>query len=197
MSTESQDPAVDIRPDIVAAATRVFSVRGYHAATMTEIAEELGMRKPSLYHHVRKKEDLLYAIHDRLIDELIRETLNVLSSGQTDEEKVRAILLVNMRFIARNRDGVTVFLQERRAVQGERWVALVVKRDFYEQMIARIIAEGSSGGAFVAVRPELAARAVLGMANWGYTWFQADGEMSADEVAEVFADIALQGLLTR
>jgi len=197
VSTQNQDPAVDLRPDIVAAATRVFSARGYHAATMTEIAEEVGMRKPSLYHHVRKKEDLLFAIHDRLIDELIAETMNVLSSSQTDAEKVRNVLHVNMRFVARNRDAVTVFLQERRAVQGERWAALVVKRDFYEQMIARIIAEGTEADAFVEVRPELAARAVLAMANWGYTWFQVGGEMSADEVADVFADIALRGLLTR
>jgi len=155
------------------------------------------MRKPSLYHHVRKKEDLLFAIHDRLIDELIAETMNVLSSSQTDAEKVRNVLHVNMRFVARNRDAVTVFLQERRSVQGERWAALVVKRDFYEQMIARIIAEGTAADSFVEVRPELAARAVLAMANWGYTWFQVGGEMSADEVADVFADIALRGLLTR
>ena len=41
---------------------------------MTEIADEVGIRKPSLYHHIRKKEDLLFAIHEQLIDELIEET---------------------------------------------------------------------------------------------------------------------------
>ena len=35
------------------------------------------------------------------------------------------------------------------------------------------------------------------MANWGYTWFQQDGPLTADEVAEVFAAIALNGLLGR
>ena len=61
--------APPVRPDIIAAATRVFSERGYHAASMSEIADEVGIRKPSLYHHVRKKEDLLFAIHETLIDE--------------------------------------------------------------------------------------------------------------------------------
>jgi TetR/AcrR family transcriptional regulator, cholesterol catabolism regulator len=186
-----------VRPDIVAAATRVFSQRGYHAASMNEVAEELGMRKPSLYHHVRKKEDLLFAIHEQLIDELIDQTTSVLLTAHTAEEKVRRILRVNMSFVARHRDGVTVFLQERRAVSGERWEELVVKRDFYEKMVSSVIAEGIASGSFVNLQPNITARGVLAMANWGYTWFDPGGELSADAVSEIFAEIALKGLLTR
>jgi AcrR family transcriptional regulator len=186
-----------VREDIIAAATRVFSERGYHAASMVEIAEAVGMRKPSLYHHVRKKEDLLFAIHEQLIDELIEQTMSVLSASMTPAEKVRQVLRVTMSFVARHRDGVTVFLQERRAVSGERWSELVVKRDFYEQMVSRVIAEGVTSGSFIDLPPAIAARAVLAMANWGYTWFDPDGELSADEVSEIFATVALNGLLTR
>ncbi len=190
-------PDAKVRPDIIAAATRVFSERGYHAASMSEIAEIVGMRKPSLYHHVRKKEDLLFAIHEQMIDELIDETMTVLSSSESPSEKVRGVLRVAMSFVARHRDGVTVFLQERSAVSGERWNELVVKRDFYEQMVSRIIAEGTGSHAFVDVPPAIAAKAVLAMANWGYTWFQPGGPLTAEQVADAFAAIALQGLETR
>jgi AcrR family transcriptional regulator len=186
-----------VRPDIVAAATRVFSERGYHAASMTEIAEEVGIRKPSLYHHVRKKEDLLFAIHEQLIDELIEQTTSALSAASTPEEKIRSVLGVSMSFVARHRDGVTVFLQERRAMSGDRWNELVVKRDFYEKMVSSVIADGVASGSFVDLLPDIGARAVLSMANWGYTWFDPNGELSADEVSEIFAEIALKGLLTR
>jgi AcrR family transcriptional regulator len=152
------------------------------------------MRKPSLYHHVRKKEDLLFAIHEQMIDELIEETTTVLATADSPAEKVREILRVTMSFVARHRDGVTVFLQERRAVSGERWSELVVKRDFYERMVSRAIAEGVDSGTFRALPPEIAARAVLGMANWGHTWFDPGGELSADAISEVFATIALDGL---
>jgi AcrR family transcriptional regulator len=183
-----------VRADIIDAATKVFSLRGYHAASMTEIAEVLGMRKPSLYHHVRKKEDLLFAIHEQLIDELIEQTVSVVSASDSPAEKIREVLRVTMSFVARHRDGVTVFLQERRAVSGERWSELVVKRDFYERMVSRVIADGVQSGAFRRVPPEIAARAVLAMANWGYTWFDPEGELSADAVSDVFATIALDGL---
>jgi AcrR family transcriptional regulator len=187
-----------VREDIIAAATRVFSDRGYHAASMAEIAEAVGIRKPSLYHHVRKKEDLLFAIHEQMIDELIEQTMPVFtSSSMTPAEKVRGALKIAMSFVARHRDGVTVFLTEQRAVSGERWNELVVKRDFYEQMVHRIIAEGTASGAFIEVSPKIAAKAVLAMANWGYEWFQPDGPLTAEEVGDIFATIALRGLEAR
>jgi TetR/AcrR family transcriptional regulator, cholesterol catabolism regulator len=186
-----------VRPDIIEAATRIFSERGYHAASMSDIADAVGIRKASLYHHVRKKEDLLFAIHEALVDELIDETLAVSSSSASPADKVRELLHLTMRFIARNRDGVAVFLSERHAVTGERWQALVVKRDLYERMVCQIITEGRSSGEFADLPPELVAKALLGMANWAYTWFRQDGPLSADEVGEVFAAIALRGLEAR
>jgi AcrR family transcriptional regulator len=183
-----------VRPDIIAAATRVFSERGYHAASMSEIASAVGIRKASLYHHVGKKEDLLFAIHEQLIDELIEDTMAVISTSQDPGRKLAGVMRVALGFIARHRDGVTVFLHERGAVSGERWNELVAKRDFYEQLVQRVIAEGAASGAFVAVDPAIAAKAVLGMTNWGYTWFQPDGPMSVEEVADAFAAIALHGL---
>jgi AcrR family transcriptional regulator len=200
-STSDRDgtwPAAALRADIIAAATRVFSERGYHGASMSDVADALGMRKASLYHHVRKKEDLLFAIHEQLIDELIEETERVTVSGGTPSAKLHDVLLVSMRFVARNRDAVTVFLQERRAVTGdERWESLVAKRDRYERMVSGIIADGVAGGDFVDLPPEIAARGVLAMANWGYTWFQPEGRLTAEEVAETFAAIALSGLERR
>jgi AcrR family transcriptional regulator len=197
VETTTAERASAVRPDIIEAATRIFSERGYHAASMSDIADAVGIRKASLYHHVRKKEDLLFAIHEALVDELIDETLAVSSSSASPAEKVRELLHLTMRFIARNRDGVAVFLSERHAVTGERWQALVVKRDLYERMVSQIVTEGRGSGEFADLPPELVAKALLGMANWAYTWFRQDGPLSADDVGEVFAAIALRGLEAR
>lgn len=194
---ETGSGGLEVRADVIAAATKVFSERGYHAASMTEIANVLGIRKPSLYHHVRKKEDLLFAIHEQMIDELIDETMTVFTSSMSPSEKVAGALRVAMSFVGRHRDGVTVFLAEHRAVSGQRWNELVVKRDFYEQMVHRIISEGTSNGTFIDVPPSVAAKAVLAMANWGYTWFDPEGPLTAEEVADTFATIALRGLEVR
>lgn len=187
-----------LRADIVDAATRVFSRQGYHAASMASIADEVGMRKASLYHHVRRKEDLLFAIHEQLLDELVDATLGVLSSSQSAADKLRGVLRVNMALLCRRRDGVKVLLRERpEARDGDRWAELIVKRDFYEQMVRRVIAEGVSSRRFVDLPADIAAHAVLAMANWSSTWYDPKGKLSSDEVSDIFADIVLEGLLSR
>jgi AcrR family transcriptional regulator len=192
-----ETPVDGPRDDIVDAATRVFSERGYHGSSMADVAAAVGIRKPSLYHHVRSKEDLLFAIHDRLIDELSDETDAALAAAATPSDKLRAALRVTMEFVARNKDAVTVFLQERHAVGGDRWDALVAKRDRYEKRISSVIADGVAAGDFVDLPPDIAARGVLAMANWGYTWFQPGGRLTPEEVSETFAAIALSGLERR
>ena len=48
--------------EIIAAAARVFQRKGYHAATVQDIADAVGILKGSLYHHFKSKDDLLYLI---------------------------------------------------------------------------------------------------------------------------------------
>jgi AcrR family transcriptional regulator len=48
--------------EIVAAAAKVFRTKGYHAATVRDIADEVGILKGSLYHHFESKEALLYLV---------------------------------------------------------------------------------------------------------------------------------------
>lgn len=188
---------VVIRDDIVQAATRIFSRRGYHGTSMQHIADELGMRKASLYHHVSAKEDLLFAIHQRLIDKLVNGTLEVVSSSLGPEEKLRRIILVNTEMVTGDVDAVSVFLKERDAIAGERWTGVVAQRDVYEQMVAGVIRDGVSSGVFAQADPALLTKAVLSMPSWASMWFRADGPMGAEELAELFSDVALYGLVGR
>ena len=186
-----------IRRDIVAAATRLFSERGYSGATMRDIAEEIGMQKASLYHHVREKEDILFAIHEELVEDLISATLPVIASATLPDEKVREIIHVGMGFIARHRDGVAVFLQERHFIRSERWNVIAAKRDTYERLVLGVVTEGMRTGAFAETDPKIATRGLLAMMWWCYTWYRNDGPLTADEIADIFADMVLSGLTQR
>src|SRR5919204_2931352 len=101
-----------IREDVLTAAAKVFSERGYHGASMQDVANAAGMQKASLYHHVGQKEDLLYAIHEKMIDELTVHAMPVVSSSRSPAEKIREIIVVALEFIAVHREGATVLLQD-------------------------------------------------------------------------------------
>ncbi len=58
------------RADIVQAAAQIFRQKGYHATSMQEIADAVHLQKPSLYHHVESKQDILLEILDHALDRL-------------------------------------------------------------------------------------------------------------------------------
>jgi AcrR family transcriptional regulator len=78
----------DRRGQILEVAEELFARKGYNEASMREIAERLDMKKPSLYHHFRNKEEiyntLILDIYGQVLDELV----GMLEQGETVEEKI-------------------------------------------------------------------------------------------------------------
>lgn len=58
------------REAILDAATELFAERGYHGTSMADLAEKVGLRKPSLFHHFSTKDALYNAVFERLIENL-------------------------------------------------------------------------------------------------------------------------------
>ena len=50
------------RAELNQIAARLFAERGYQGTSLADLAEQLGVQKPSLYHHIDSKEDLLWAV---------------------------------------------------------------------------------------------------------------------------------------
>jgi AcrR family transcriptional regulator len=71
------DEAMATRSEIVSAAARVFRTKGYHAATVRDIAHEVGILKGSLYHHFTSKEELLYLVVKEPIAQMYREICEI------------------------------------------------------------------------------------------------------------------------
>lgn len=58
------------REDLLEIATRLFSRRGFHGASMGDIAAQMGIQKSSLYHWVDSKGDMLYQVLSGVLDSL-------------------------------------------------------------------------------------------------------------------------------
>ena len=65
----------DTREEIVRAAGRLMHVNGYHATSLDDVLRESGVGKGNFYYYFKSKEDLGYAILDRLVEALIERTL--------------------------------------------------------------------------------------------------------------------------
>ncbi|MCA1026699.1 TetR/AcrR family transcriptional regulator [Cytobacillus kochii] len=75
--------------DIKEAALKYFTIHGYEGASLSQIAEEVGMKKQSLYAHFRGKDDLfLQVLHDAKETELLSKLqyFSNLRSSQPEED---------------------------------------------------------------------------------------------------------------
>jgi AcrR family transcriptional regulator len=173
-------------------ATRLFSERGYHGTSMRDIAEASGVRAASLYAHIARKEDLLHRIVADAADRFTAGVEEAVGGSDDPVEQLRLAMRAHVRVVAEDVGAARVFHHEWRALSGERLDEVIALRDRYEGLWDAIV------GRVPGKRPRKLARLlVLSAANWVYTWYDPEGSLSPDQVADGFTDLLLTGLGTR
>jgi AcrR family transcriptional regulator len=78
------------RADLLAAAARVFPRRGYHGASVAEIAEEAGYSHGAVYSNFKGKEDLFLALYEQWVARRVEEIEAGGAEGATLADHARA-----------------------------------------------------------------------------------------------------------
>ena len=184
------------RDAIVDTSARIFAQRGYHATGIAELCDANELGKGALYHYIGSKEELLAAIHDRVMDEVMLSADRVARAGGAPSEQLEMLGDELVGIIARYPDHVWVFLHEFPALTAERAEQFRGRRRQYEVRVEAILQAGIDAGEFRPVDARLTAFAWLGMHNYTYLWLKAGGRVSARDVAKPFADIFIKGIGT-
>jgi len=183
------------RQEVIDVAARVFAEKGYHATSIDDLVAATGLQRGGLYHYIDGKQDLLLAIHERFIDPLLANAREILAEGLPADETLRRLAHALMQDIANYRDQVTVFLHEWRVLQDTpEWGRVHAARREFEDVISTVLEQGAREGRFTVAEHRLTTYAFLGMFNYAYTWFDAQGALTPDEIAERFVGIFLDGI---
>jgi AcrR family transcriptional regulator len=182
------------RDAIIDTSAQVFARQGYHATGIAELCEVNGFGKGAFYYYIGSKEELLAAIHDRVMDEVMVGADRVAQAGGTPSAQLTMLGDELLDVIFRYPDHVWVFLHEFPALTAERADQFRDRRREYERRVEAVLQAGIDAGEFRSVDPRLTARAWLGMHNYTYLWLKPGGQLSARDVAQPFADIFLLGI---
>lgn len=79
------------KEEIIAEATRLFAERGYEGTSMGDLAERVGLRKASLFHHFESKEVLYAAVVSQLIEGVQKAIVAATSAEGTFVERLDAL----------------------------------------------------------------------------------------------------------
>jgi AcrR family transcriptional regulator len=183
------------RNDILDAAAQVFRQKGFHGASMSDIAEAVNLQKASLYHHVASKQEILLALLDRALEMLIEYIGDIASQPLPADKKLREMIRGYLNSLADNRDLTSVLLFEHRSLDKKSRTRHIPHRDKFEELWRDVLNEGVRTKLFTCPDVNLTVRGLMGMLNWTLTWYSPGGENSIDEIADGYADLLFKGLL--
>ena len=182
---------------IFAEAVRIFREKGYHATSVQDIADAVGLQKGSLYHYISSKEELLYKIFERSTGALTQELESIIASDDSPTNKLHRAIEAHLTALCKQLDTYTVYLSERRALSGRTHTRVRAEGERHARLLERIIQEGIATKDFRAVDSKMAAHAILGMCNWLYQWYSPAGRLTPHEIAVIFSDLVVDGLARR
>ncbi len=183
------------RDQILDAAAQVFSKKGFHGASMSDIADTVKLQKASLYHHVSSKQEILLELLERALAMLGDEISRVSSQPLPPDQKLRLMIRAYLQALAEYPDLSAVLLFEHRSLDKKNHARHVPHRDRFEGLWREVVNEGKRLRIFDCPDTGLAVRALMGTMNWTLTWYRPEGALSIGRIADEYADLFLNGLM--
>jgi TetR/AcrR family transcriptional regulator, cholesterol catabolism regulator len=181
--------------EIERVSARLFAHNGYHRTTMRDIARVLQMNQASLYHYFPGKEDILFKLMNDAMDDAMAVLEKICAEERPPDEKLRAVLQFYTRHYAGDQERLILLVNEGGALPEEKRRILVEKERRYVRLFKGLFQELADRNRMKAVPSSIATFAFFGMVHYTIKWYQKDGPMAPNGLAQSFAEILLQGVL--
>lgn len=183
------------RDEIAGAAAVLFNERGFHQTSMEDVAEAIGVRKPTLYHYVKSKAELVSWIHDECVAAVLPNLEDYVAQGVPEREILVRVARDILGLLESKPGYLRVYFEHHRELPTRQQSKARRQRDNYYLLVKRVLESGAAKGEFHVEDPGLTAFAFFGMCNWAYQWFRPDGSQSSEAIAKRICEIFLRGIL--
>ena len=197
MSPLKADQAVDRRDAIRSEAARLFAASGVGDASLSQIAEAVGIRKASLYHFFPSKQDLVMEVLRPVLEEPYQELQQIATSGADLMDRFREGAAALGDLFEKQPERMEILVRGRleRHLSAEHMDEIRSWKAAYTNLWRELIAEGVRTGVFRRSDEMISAFALIGALNWMYAWFRPSDPIAGSEVARQIVDHFLRGLL--
>lgn len=190
-AVDSETPTVDRLLDTAAS---LFWEKGYAATTTREIAAALHIQQASLYYHMASKEDLLNQIFASSLNQFLADVPPAVQQAGSPRERIRTLIRVHVSTLLKYQKRNMTMLTELRALTPRHRAEVVALRDRYADFVRSTIEDAQKAG---EIRSDAGAAllglALLNMLNWTARWFRETRDPSAEQVAEMFFKLYMEG----
>lgn len=183
--------------EVYTKAAMLFRQYGYQNTPLTSIGKELNIQKASLYYYIRDKETLLFEILNRTMDIMLERVGNLSIQNLAPDNKLELVIYAHIVNASKYLNEFSVLLQDTKHLRPDLRKIVLSKRKQYEEIFLQIIQEGISKKIFVEHDPKMLVYLILGSCNWIYQWYSRRGPKTPEQIAGIFADVFMNGLLRK
>lgn len=184
------------RGAMVRTAVHLFNRSGFHATSVEEIANELGLSKALLYHYFVDKTELLYECYLYALDCTLAAVNEARRTGRTGREKIETYVRAQFETLA-GADGAAWVLSDLSALEPQQRRHVRKQSRAIDQMLQAFLAEGLADGSVAGAEPKITEFFLIGALNWLPRWYKAGGTLSGRELAEIYLKLVIEGLRPR
>lgn len=192
-------PRPSRRAEVRATAARIFREYGYAAATMDQVADEVGLNKGTLYHYYPAKSAILYELLSEQVDATLEMLARVPLTG-TCTDRMRFFVREQVAHVATKHDELVVFFQEypwidQRLPEDE--ARSIRQRTYrYEEFVTALLAEGARSGEFRRFTAVTILYSMIGIFAYVPTWYRRPGGTD-DPLVDSVTDFVMYGIENR
>jgi AcrR family transcriptional regulator len=193
-------PKVDVeltrqrRTDIVREAAHLFDQVGYHGVNMEMIAEAAGLKKPTLYHYVTGKDEILFNMQDSMIVRMRENMAERAGAGQDCLSILRGVYEDIFTQLRDSPGTVRSFFEHQREMGAEQQAKIRKERQDYTALVMKVLSDGMDAGILVRSDVRLTALCFFGICNWAYQWYRPSRDPAPEIVARQCFEIFARGI---
>jgi AcrR family transcriptional regulator len=181
------------REAVLQTAAQLFLDKSYGRTSMNDVAEKLNITKPALYHYFRNKEEILiecYRLGTGMIEEILNDIADHCGTGL---EKVEAFIYSYANVMTVN-FGRCVMRLDEGDLSNEAYGEVRNYKRKIDRRLRSFIQEGIADGSIGACDPKLSTFAIAGALNGICVWYEPNGPLSPEEIANHFVRTLTRGL---
>jgi AcrR family transcriptional regulator len=184
------------REAVISAAAKAFKERGYHNTSLDDIAALLNVTKPTVYHYVGNKEEILFECFRAGLEQIKAAFSQQQPAPQSGRERLMGAMRGYAEAIAAE-FGWCMVRAEDQDLSPAMSKRIKAQKSEIDQGIRRLISAGIQDGSIRDCDPKITAFALAGSLNWIAHWHREKDVLTPSEIAARFVEIFEDGLRPR
>lgn len=184
----------DTRERILSEASRLFARHGYHGTSTREIAEAVGIRQPSLFHHFSSKAAIMQALIDLDLDETVPSAQALAREDGPAAARLYGHLVADVEHLVTSPYDLSGLYTDEVFADPE-FAPWLRKRARLHQAIETIVAQGVASGEFIDVSPGFVRDAIVGLMLQTLSQYSGGKSAADDRIGDRVAAFVLRAIL--